>query len=511
MNALRKRALRLFLPSLSDCLFLSLLIWLFGMGGRRVTLLADGDTGWHIRAGEIVLNTRQWLKQDPFSFSKGGEPWFAWEWLADVLFALAWRHLGLKGVVLLAGVVIVAGAVIVFRHALRSGANMFLAMFVCMLATGAASIHYLARPHVFTLLFWAVSLYLLDRDCRQPGRAVWALAPLTALWANLHAAFPALLVSLGVLAAGNALEALRERGAGPARWSRAKRYLALLLACSLASLLNPYGFRLHLHIAGHMKSDWIRNVVDEFQAPRFRSENALYFEILLFAGLMTAALLVSKRKYARAALIVLWAHAALVSERHIPLFAILAAPQVAAQATVLWRQWVEGRPAESVLSILNRVGEDARAGFQRTSFWAPLLVAAMAVVNFPFQWPRDFPHQKFPVSMVSRQGARLAGARVFTSDQWAGYLLFRFHPRMKVFLDGRFDFYGPPLGRQYLQVVEGRREWESVLDRHGFELVLAPVDWPAVSLLGRDPAWRVVDRDPVAVLFERVTPARLKK
>ena len=41
-----------------------------------------------------------------FSFSRPQAEWFAWEWASDVLFSLAHRAAGLKGVVLLAGVAI---------------------------------------------------------------------------------------------------------------------------------------------------------------------------------------------------------------------------------------------------------------------------------------------------------------------------------------------------------------------------------------------------------------------
>ena len=45
----------------------------------------DSDTGWHIRTGEMILRNGSLPHTDPFSFTRTGQPWFAWEWLADVL------------------------------------------------------------------------------------------------------------------------------------------------------------------------------------------------------------------------------------------------------------------------------------------------------------------------------------------------------------------------------------------------------------------------------------------
>src|SRR5258708_13785851 len=76
------------LPGFSDCLFLAVLFWLFASGsGGWSGLLADGDTGWHIRTGQWILENHSVPHTDLFSFSKAGQPWFAWEWLSDVVFA----------------------------------------------------------------------------------------------------------------------------------------------------------------------------------------------------------------------------------------------------------------------------------------------------------------------------------------------------------------------------------------------------------------------------------------
>src|SRR5258708_14705284 len=87
MQAARAQFAVKLLPSLTDFAFLTPLAFLFGRMNGVKTLLADCDTGWHIRTGEWIL-AHGWVPtRDIFSFSKPADPWFAWEWLADVLFA----------------------------------------------------------------------------------------------------------------------------------------------------------------------------------------------------------------------------------------------------------------------------------------------------------------------------------------------------------------------------------------------------------------------------------------
>src|SRR5947209_16860333 len=89
-----------FLPSFTDFAFLMPIVYLFGALGGANSLLSDCDTGWHIRTGEWILANHRVPATDIFSFSKPGEPWFAWEWLSDVLFARLNAIDGLRAVIL---------------------------------------------------------------------------------------------------------------------------------------------------------------------------------------------------------------------------------------------------------------------------------------------------------------------------------------------------------------------------------------------------------------------------
>ena len=100
LNRLLRNVLR---PSLADVVLAALLGQLFCFRQGWVSLLADGDTGWHIRTGEWILQYRSAPTVDLFSFTRPGEPWFAWEWLSDLVMALVHRSWGLAGVAAVGG------------------------------------------------------------------------------------------------------------------------------------------------------------------------------------------------------------------------------------------------------------------------------------------------------------------------------------------------------------------------------------------------------------------------
>jgi hypothetical protein len=499
-NVLKKWWGKLLIPSLSDFFFVAMTLWMFASGQGWSQLLMDGDTGWHIRTGEYILDHHSVPTTDLFSFSRAGQPWFAWEWLADVIFGALFRQMGLKGVVLLSGLMISLTATILLRHMLWRKANLFISVAITLFCASAASIHYHARPHLFTLLFLVITMWLLDRDRARPDHAVWLLIPLMVLWTNLHGGFLVLIAITGLLAGGSVLEALLFESH---KWREAKRYSILLIGCSVATLLNPYGLGLHKHLVEYLRSNWIRDMVEEFHSPDFHSESMLYFEILLFLSLVIATIFVQRRRVVEVLWLGYFAHTALASVRHVTIFVLVAGPLVAIEVSGWWAQWSSGQSKKSVAGILSQLAEELSSGFRWASIWPAGLALALVLIGSPIKWPTDFADERFPVKIVSTYKEQLQSGRVFTSDQWGDYLIFRFYPRQKVYIDGRSDFYGQDLGKDYLALLQGQYNWSSILKRNSFEVVLAPISWPLCSLLKREPDWKVLADDGKTILFKR--------
>ena len=497
-------ALRRLLPSISDLLFLSTLAWLFLSGPDGwLRLLADGDTGWHIRTGEYILSSGEVPRTDFFSFTRGGQPWFAWEWGADLVLGLLHRAWGLKGVVLFCGILAAGYAALLYRFALWRGAKGFLALGATLAAVAAASMHLLARPHLITLLLVPLALWLLEADRRRPGRTVWLLVPLVAVWTNLHGGFLAIVAMCALVAVGSMAESLLYREERERKRQAAARYLALTSLCMLASLANPYGWRLHSHLFEYLRSDWIRNVVLEFQSPRFRGEMMGQFEFLLLAGLALTGILLRRGQIVEALWLLFWAHQALGSARHATIYVTVAAPLVAVEVSRMWAGSLAAASRRSLRSILDSLSDSLAAASRWTSPWPLVFAGWLLLSGRGIHWPQDFPKELFPASLAAAHREQLLENRLVTSDEWADYLLYRHYPGQRVFFDGRSDFYGPGVGDDYLRLMNGHSGWESILERYKVSAVLAPVNWPLASLLRLHPGWRKVADDKQGVLFVR--------
>ena len=281
-------------------------------------------------------------------------------------------------------------------------------------------------------------------------------------------------------------------------WSGLRRYGTLAALCSLASLLNPCGWQLHLHIMRYLNSSWILDHVQEFQSPLIRSESMIVFALLLLA---TVALVPQADRF-EAVLVLVWGFLALRSARHVPFFSIAAAPVLASAIARYWARLAASAGGRSPVRIFWDLAQEF-GRCPRIGAWLPLS-AAVVMAAVP---AAGFPEKIFPVQVVERNLQRLTPAaampRILTSDQWADYLIFRLYPKQRVFFDGRSDFYGPAIGSDYRKLLSGESPWRELLDRYQFDLALLPQDWALSTALEREPGWRLVYRDSVAVLFAR--------
>ena len=138
--------------------------------------------------------------------------------------------------------------------------------------------------------------------------------------------------------------------------------------------------------------------------------------------------------------------------------------------------------------------------------WSAVFLSLALLAAVPRTALADFP-KSFPTEALAHNLDLLrppnAMPRILTSDQWADYLIFRLYPRQRVFFDGRSDFYDPAIGSDYQALFAVRPGWHDTLERYGFEIALLPLDWPLGSVLERDPGWRTVYRDSVALLLVR--------
>jgi hypothetical protein len=507
--AVGRRGTALFVPDLALLVAgVTLFYCLFLFQGYH-RLFRDSDAGWHIRNGEIILATHALPSRDIYSFSRAGQPWFAWEWLADVAAGVADRVGGLSGVAFWYAVAIAAGIWLWFRLHSMVGGNFLIAGMMSPLVVTTTSLHWLARPHVLGWLCLAVWVLWMERLGRAPVedagfglRRSLGIALFCALWANLHASFflaPAIAL---IYACSAALRPLIWNRA-PAEKERPRWYLAAALIAALAPLANPYGWRLYRHVFVYLADRDLLNHVGEFQSFNFHSDGAGQIAAALLIGIAGGVLALAHRRLQHFVLAILFAAMAFDAARALPLFALVVLPLANGAITESLAR------ANNLAPRLRRaldgfLGYSARLAAidRRCGGWATVpfvLAACFALLQTPaIRAATGFSPSEFPVAAYPHLPS---GGRLYASDKFGGYLIWRSAGARKVFFDGRSDFYGAGFLAEYARMAQARPGWRRDWDSWGFTDALVPADSPLIPALEQS-GWRVLYSDSTAAILE---------
>ncbi len=493
------------LPSLTELIFIVLLIAL-SFGALAPRLLWDGDIGWHIRDGENIVATRTIPRVDSFSATMNGRNWYAWEWLYDALVGIIFNGSGLNGVVFFSALVIALTLALVFRFTLLRGASLPVTVVFFVLCVIASSIHFLARPHVVAWLIALVWFWILDSsaaDTGSFGRLIW-LPILMVLWANLHGGFVLGFVLLGIFVLGEILTFLK----CPDRAQRctSRRRTLLLLATGaislLASLVNPYGFRLHLHVYHYLTDRFLMRHINEFQRPSLHAGATQAFLLMIALALVAILAARGRTRWVNCLLIAFSIASGLYAARNLPfasmLLMMISAPllsRVASGKTASFERMVRWKTAELSRGI---------------SLWpvAVVFLGTLTCLSYGRILGKEimrarFDPARFPVEAVDTLQEQGIHDPIFSLDAWGGYFIYRLYPHDQVFVDDRHDFYGDSYISEYLRVIRLDTGWQRMLDNWGVKLVVMPSNAKLSEALRKLPGWNVITEDATAVVLRR--------
>ena len=495
-----KRLSAYLIPSVSEVLFLS--IFLFLALYRGIELLNDADTGYHIRAGEHILATRSIPYYDLFSFLQPPLPWTAHEWLAEVIMALVHRPFGLTGLVIFFAFLIASTYLLVFNGLRRDNGSLYGAVALTILVFASSQIHWLARPHIFSLVlmaYWYRCLH--DLQYRDNNRLSW-LPLVMLLWVNLHGGYVVGFVLLGLFLAGNLLAAWYSQGDERQAALRRATVLSRCTALSLcAALVNPFGYRILLFPFELVGNKYLMDHVSEFVSPNFHEP--LPFKYLL---LLTIILLAASRRRSNPVelcLVLFFTNMALISIRYVTLYAIVVAPIVMVRLDDLARTG-QGRLAAFVRRRDELATELDERAAGRTWIAVGLLAVLLLMVERRIEF-RFNPAIK-PVAAVEFLQREQIDGNMFNNDEMGDYIIYAAWPRYRVFFDGRSDMYGVARLKEYFRVTAFEPGWEAVLTKYGIDWIIYDASSALSRFLNERPDWRLIYADRLTHIYVRDIP-----
>ena len=227
------------------------------------------------------------------SVTMSGQTWYAWEWLYDVVIASIHQWLGLNGVVFFTAVIIA------LTFALNS-APLLAARRGFASECGSAGI-VAGRVDDSSVCAASCSQLVVHRDlvpdigrlgeCGGTAAVVVAAAADAALGQCAWRICGGLRSARSLPAERCEFEYFRCRQTKVrAELARRLRQLGAVTVASLvASLVNPYGYGLHVHVYRYLSSRWLMNHIDEFLSPNFHGVAQQCFVVILLITIVALA------------------------------------------------------------------------------------------------------------------------------------------------------------------------------------------------------------------------------
>lgn len=458
----------------------------------------DSDFGWHLRTGENIVQTGTIPKVDTYTFTFLQTPYIYHSWIAEVVIYFFFSLAGFWGISLLYSGLIGASLTLLTDN--FPFTKFELALFAAIELSLVELIGY--RTQTFSAFFFALTYWLTQPDSlhqsKAPLKRLVLLIPLFFIWANTHPGFllgfPLVIFHLAIWLVQN-----------KKRLDYVKPVTAIVSLCMAVTLINPYGYHLHLFLKQMLTNqtaslyifDWtpfldLVSVGDKFK----------FMVVLLFS----LTFLLTQKQWTKRFLLLVFFILMLRSTRYtLPFTLMLLAtlPYTIRQLT-LWlksQEKIYRRLLQIVLSLMV---------VSRFFTYIPLLAATYCANNslacLEEKTPLDF---RYPYRAVEYIKANNLPGQILNDFNWGGYLIWQM-PERKVFVDGRMDNFfmenGTSFLTEYIQIVTASSNWEEKLKYYQIQTVLLRPRLPLVKKLRVSPSWKLVFENESSVIFVNIPP-----
>jgi hypothetical protein len=493
-------------------------IWLVLMIVPRSYFFVDPGSLWHIVLGERMLSSGALIRCDPFSFTRGGSPWFSQSWLAECFLAILHRIGGLDSIMTVTMIGLAGLYTWVAHRLLHAGLHPLLVALIMVMAIAGGSHHFHPRPHILTLalLAWTFAA-LCDFDAgRVRLRRMFWLVPLSIVWANVHGGMVTGVFTVARAAAGWCFAWLVGAETPVNRPRQFLTLASLVIACGLASLVNPYGLELPRLWFALIGSPVLPRLIQEHFPMRLAGTAAP--AVVPVAVFYLAALGGTPPRRLRITWLIPLAWLAFTWSRirNGPLFAIVAAIALGdLLPATRWVHWLTSRGSE-VFRIRpgGREVEGKGAGFLMILVPCTLLLSSLALQGAGLRVPllgrgwASLHADSNPVELLpdlrAYERSRQAGTPIFNEMFYSGFLIYS-TPGLRVFIDDRCELYGD---RWLLDYQHAILEEPARLDRwareYGFDAALTQAGSGFDRYLASAKGWATVRRTPKASLYRRI-------
>ncbi len=466
------------------------------------------DLPWLMDSGHYILHHFTIPTQDLYSWSFPHKVWVLYQWLFEVMLALGQSIFGAQlffklFILGILGLYFLLPLGVAHQHKIP----FIYSLTITTAALFLAAINLSIRPLIVTSLFTAVE-YILIQRYRQgkmsENKVIYTTGIVFFLWGNMHTGVVIGLITLIIMACGDALERLHWYPFSPAipeiegKPASFKFYGTLAFIGFLFSLVNPYGITIYSYLAHLSSENYLNNIISELQSPNFHLLN--YYYLAGFMGLFILLMSKAKRVFSGQSflLILLFTLATLYAQRFV-VWAALFYAFIFPKALFHW--WTDFQLEYPGL-------KKAVLGFEtyRPLFFILLSGATLIFFLFPKLYVpfKDGACQDYIKGIQAYEKIQQPTDKLFTSPT-LGSCILMVNPKTKVFIDTRFDFYQEAFAKAVRDALLLTGDWQGFLLKWEVNTVMVSKKWPLAIALSQLPRYKIVYSDKSMIIFRKKT------
>lgn len=486
--------------------------------------LFDLDIWLHLKTGELISQNKFVPSHDIFSYTLQGKRWVNHEWLFQLIAYLVYTAWQADGLIFLECTIIVLSFLVLFFMGRKLQKSYIEIAALLFLAANVASGRFNIRPEIFSLFFFAIYLYLLLFCVEKP--IAYLLLFVQFLWVNLHGYFflGPFLIFLFILA-----EFIRRAASHlPWQWREEsaisdiayRRLKQLFLLSMLVCLLNPNGLKGAMYPFYVLREVIIGKTaiffkhIEELRPTLERINLSLGnpYILMLILCLGCMALNLKRLKLIELFLFAIFFTLSL-THRNVAYFSFI--------GYILILSYIA--PATNTIS--RRITIPVAA--TRKNIYSKYLMHSLIILFIIWLGYRinaiinrlyydldtnerkslllDIDHRRYPKEAVEFILQNEIVPQLFNDFNCGAYLIGRAYPKIKVFIDGRTEVYGPGFFKNYKEILEGNQyKFEKLIKQYDINAILLTANiYPEkiIQYIYKNPKWKLVFFDAHGIVF----------
>ncbi len=464
-------------------------IFVFSTGFCCIKNLPDNDLWARIIAGGYFTEFHAVLKHDFLSYTPTHE-WLDHEWGASVIFYNVFKYFNQPGLIILKGVLtaltlLFCHLTVKLRNKSAGAYNILYYLFMCFCVMN--TIGHTIRCLLFTCLFFAVFIYILERARLGRNKSLIFLPLIMIFWGNIHGGC---ISGLGILLIYALGEFLNGR-----KWAE---YIYAFIICLLMLFINPYGFKYvkFLFYASFMQ----RTYIFEWLSPFHHMFKFLYlkykFYLILMFIVQTAYIIRNKITYKKLdktkfLIVILTAFLSAVHIRHINFFILTA-------GTLLYDEFYQ-----MYNSVVSRFKLTACLNSSRLK--EVIAYSVILLIFIPISGNKKIlklSGTNCPVYAVEFVKINNLKGNLFMNFDWGSYASYKLYPNNLIAMDGRYEeVYNPDLLLMIKDFHLVKNDWNKIIKDFKTDVMILEKKYPVYNKILNDKNWSLVFENNIAGVF----------